>query len=210
MYGRVYGPKIHYGEKSQRTSRSRERTLRWYVDRGLHFEPWTTRSECQRRYSQIEPLADAVLHGIIDRGIARYVARYGDKTQVVDPATGRARSSGTTVWPGRAPAAAGSRSTAPPAIWVRCRRTIRRSPWGVRHAGADRRPARRRACLCRSLAGRRPARAFPPDFEGAQGFLPTHYVGGSQSQVPKRVPDGDSAISGFDEVLARGCPSSAM
>jgi acetylornithine deacetylase/succinyl-diaminopimelate desuccinylase-like protein len=35
-----------------------------------------------------EPLAAEVLCAIIDRGIARYVARHGDKTQVIDPATG--------------------------------------------------------------------------------------------------------------------------
>ena len=35
-----------------------------------------------------EPLADDVLRAIIDRGIARYVARHGDKTQVIDPTTG--------------------------------------------------------------------------------------------------------------------------
>jgi len=35
-----------------------------------------------------EPPTEEVLLTIIDRGIARYVARYGDKTQVVDPTTG--------------------------------------------------------------------------------------------------------------------------
>jgi acetylornithine deacetylase/succinyl-diaminopimelate desuccinylase-like protein len=45
---------------------------------------WTTGPAIPR----IEPLSDAVLCAIVDRGIARYVARHGDKTQVVDPATG--------------------------------------------------------------------------------------------------------------------------
>jgi acetylornithine deacetylase/succinyl-diaminopimelate desuccinylase-like protein len=35
-----------------------------------------------------EPLADETLRAVIERGITRYIARYGDKTQVIDPATG--------------------------------------------------------------------------------------------------------------------------
>ena len=104
------------------------------------------------------------LRAIIDRGIACYVARYGDKTQVLDPTTGarKVERHYDLAWQGA----------------DRCTVTIHGATGhmgslpqndagdrqvGLRHAGTDRRPARRRACLRADMAGRRSVGTRPPE-----------------------------------------------
>ena len=156
-----------------------------------------------------EPLADDVLRLIIDRGIARYVARDGDKTQVIDPATGARKVErhydlawqdvdrctitihGATGHMGSLP-----QNDAAIAKWAYVMRELidaRRS---------------RRACLRRDLAGRRPARPIPPGLRGRAGVSPDPYAGAGQGQDPERVPDGDSAVSGLQRAC-RQTPSPA-
>ena len=125
----------------------------------------------------------SVLRAIIDRGVARYIARYGDKTQVVDPATGatkverhydliRQNTDGYTITIHGATGHMGSLPQNDAAI----------AKWAyVMHELIEAR--RGRTCLHCGLAGRRPVRPSRLIFEGAQGFLPTHTLEAVKGRV---------------------------
>lgn len=122
-----------------------------------------------------KPLSDDALGVIIDRGIDRYVARYGDKTQVLDPATGarKVERHHDLVWQDA----------------DRCTVTIYGTTGHMGSLPQNDAAIAKWAYVMRELIEARRARelAFSvawPDadpcgpshlvFEGAQGFLPTH------------------------------------
>ena len=130
---------------------------------------------CQRAIPRTEPLSDDVLRAIIDRGIARYVARHGDKTQVIDPTTGarKVERHYDLAWQGA----------------DRCTVTIHGATGHMGSLPQNDAAIAKWAYVMRELIDARRAGelAFAvtwPDadpcgpshlvFEGAQGFLPTH------------------------------------
>ncbi len=122
-----------------------------------------------------EPPTDEALHAIIDRAIARYIARYGDKTQVIDPATGAAKierhydlarhgADRCTVTIHGATGHMGSlpRNDAAIAKWA----YVMRELIDARRAGE--------LAFTMTGPGADPHGPASLVFEGAQGFLPTH------------------------------------
>ncbi len=122
-----------------------------------------------------EPLSDDVLCAIIDRGIARYVARHGDKTQVIDPTTGarKVERHYDLAWQGAGRCAimihgaTGHMGSLPQndaaiAKWA----YVVRELIDARHAGE--------LAFTVTWPGADPCSPSHLVFEGAQGFLPTH------------------------------------
>ena len=121
------------------------------------------------------PPAEKDLRAIIERGIARYVARYGDKTQVIDPATGarKVERHYDLAWQGV----------------DRCTITIHGATGHMGSLPQNDAAIAKWAYVVRELIDARREQglaftlAWPGDdaqgpsrliFEGAQGFLPTH------------------------------------
>jgi hypothetical protein len=163
------------------SSRGRDPSLEARRDAHLPVDPLRVTS---RGIPGAEPPADDVLREIIDRGIARYVARYGDKTQVVDPTTGARKierhydlawldADHCTVTIHGATGHMGSlpQNDAAIAKWAYVMREL-----------IDARRAGELACAATwpDADPRGPASLI---FEGAQGFLPTH----SLEEVKRRA-----------------------
>ena len=155
---------------------------------------------------RIEPLSDAVLRAIIDRGIARYVARHGDKTQVVDPATGtrKVERHYDLAWRGAG----------------RCTVTIHGATGHMGSLPQNDAAIAKWAYVMRELIDARRAGELAfvvtwPDadprgpshlvFEGAQGFLPTH----SLDEVKRRT--GNAFLTAIQRYLtAEGLPPESL
>ena len=138
-----------------------------------------------------------MLRTIIDRGIARYVARHGDKTQVIDPTTGtrKVERHYDLAWQGAG----------------RCTVTIHGATGHMGSLPQNDAAIAKWAYVMRELIDARRAGELVftvtwPDadpcgpshlvFEGAQGFLPTH----SLEEVKARTRN--AFLTGIREYLA--------
>jgi len=149
---------------------------------------------------------DATLRQIIERGIARYIARYGDKTQVIDPATGarKVERHYDLAWPNAnrriitLHGATGHMGSLP-----QNDAAIAKWAYVVRELIVARRAGELAFTL--TWPGADPSGPAHLIFEGAQGFLPTHTL----NEIKAR--SRDAFLAGIGRYLAdEGLPPDAI